>query len=290
MADSVGIRLGVDGEKAFKASLAAVNSQLKSLGAEMLAVTASFTKNADSQEALAAKNTVLGKSIDMQKSKVDLLNKQIEAQKGKLDALGSALDKASAEYGENSDQALKAQNAYNRQAKTVGDLTAQLHKAEAELSGMSAAMEDNNDALAGGGKSMEDLADGARNAAGGLEDAGKAGLSFGDIIKANVISDAVIGGIRALGEAMKTVASAAIDLVKDSVAGFSSMSSWRAASRRCSARRPRPWMNTPSLLENQRKRWRGSMRSFSPPSRRYLTTRTRRFRARDCPPTSTWRP
>lgn len=221
MADSVGIRLGVDGEKAFKASLAAVNSQLKSLGAEMLAVTASFTKNADSQEALAAKNTVLGKSIDMQKSKVDLLNKQIEAQKGKLDALGSALDKASAEYGENSEQALKAQNAYNRQAKTVGDLTAQLHKAEAELSGMSAAMEDNNDALAGGGKSMDELADGARNAADGLKDAGKAGLSFGDIIKANVISEAVVGGIRALGDAMKTVAGAALDLAKESISGFS---------------------------------------------------------------------
>lgn len=221
MADSVGIRLGVDGEKAFKASLAAVNSQLKSLGAEMLAVTASFTKNADSQEALAAKNTVLGKSIDMQKSKVDLLNKQIEAQKGKLDALGSALDKASAEYGENSDQALKAQNAYNRQAKTVGDLTTQLHKAEAELSGMSAAMEDNNDALAGGGKSMDELADGARNAADGLKGAGKAGLSFGDIIKANVISEAVVGGIRALGDAMKTVAGAALDLAKESISGFS---------------------------------------------------------------------
>lgn len=221
MPDSVGIRLGVDGEKAFKASLAAVNSQLKSLGAEMLAVTASFTKNANSQEALAAKNTVLGKSIDMQKSKVDLLNKQIESQKGKLDSLGAALDKASAEYGENSEQALKAQNAYNRQAKTVSDLTTQLHKAEAEMSGMSAAMEDNNEALKQSGGFFKKLFDGARNAADGLEDAGKAGLSFGDIIKANVISEAVIGGIRALGEAMKTVAGAALDLAKDSVAGFS---------------------------------------------------------------------
>lgn len=221
MADSVGIRLGVDGEKAFKDSLAAVNSQLKSLGAEMLAVTASFTKNANSQEALAAKNTVLGKSMDMQKSKVDLLNKQIESQKGKLDALGAALDKATADYGENSEEALKAQNAYNRQAKTVNDLTTQLHKAEAELSGMSAAMEDNNQALEGGGESMDELAKGARNAADGLEDAGKAGLSFGDVIKANVISEAVIGGIRALGEAMKTVAGAALDLAKDSIAGFS---------------------------------------------------------------------
>lgn len=221
MPDSVGIRLGVDGEKAFKDSLAAVNSQLKSLGAEMLAVTASFTKNANSQEALAAKNTVLGKSMDMQKEKVGLLNKQIESQKGKLDALGAALDKATADYGENSEEALKAQNAYNRQAKTVNDLTTQLHKAEAELSGMSAAMEDNNDALKQSGGFFQKLAGGARDAADGLNKAGSAGLSFGDIIKANVISEAVIGGIRALGEAMKTVASAALDLAKDSVAGFS---------------------------------------------------------------------
>ena len=221
MANDIGVRLGVEGEKAFRDSVKAVNSQLKALGAEMKAVTASFTRNADSQEALAAKNAVLGKSVEAQKAKMDLLNKQIQGQKDKLDELGAALDKAAAEYGENSEQAIKAQNAYNKQAKTVNDLTAQLHKAEAEMHGMSDAMEDNNKALEGGGDSMEDLADGARNAADGLEKAGDAGLSFGDIIKANVISDAVIGGIRALADAMKEVASAAIGLAKDSISGFS---------------------------------------------------------------------
>ena len=55
MASDVGVRLGVDGEKAFRDSLKAVNSQIKALGAEMTSVTASFLDNASSQQALAAK-------------------------------------------------------------------------------------------------------------------------------------------------------------------------------------------------------------------------------------------
>lgn len=65
MAYDIGARLGIEGEKAFKDSLKAVNAQIKALGAEMTAVTASFLKNADSQQSLAAKNTVLNKSIEI---------------------------------------------------------------------------------------------------------------------------------------------------------------------------------------------------------------------------------
>ena len=54
MASDVGVKLGVEGEKAFQNSLKAVNAQIKALGAEMAAVTASFVQNADSQQALAA--------------------------------------------------------------------------------------------------------------------------------------------------------------------------------------------------------------------------------------------
>ena len=211
----------MDGEKAFRSSINAVNAQIKALGAEMEAVTASFVKNANSQDALAAKNAVLGRSIETQNAKMSVLNKEIERQKEVLASLGTALDQASAEYGEQSEQAAAAQNAYNRQSKTVSDLTAQLHKAQKELSGFSGAMEDNNKALAGGGDNMEDLADGAQQAAAGLDRAGQAGLSFGDILKADILSDAIISGVRALADAFREVASAAVDLVKDSVAGFS---------------------------------------------------------------------
>lgn len=175
MASDVGVRLGVDGEKAFKDSLKAVNSQIKALGAEMTSVTASFLDNASSQQALAAKNTVLNKSIEMTKSKIGVLNKEIARQKEYLDALGEALDKASAEFGENSEQALKAQNAYNQQAKRVSDLTADLHKTETQLSGLNQAMAENNRAMEGSadamgsfGEEVHDSADGVTQLANAL--------------------------------------------------------------------------------------------------------------------------
>lgn len=151
MASDVGVKLGVDGERAFRDSINAVNAQIKALGAEMTAVTATFAKNADSQQALAAKNAVLGNSIDATKSKVGVLTKEIASQKEKLDGLGEALEKAGREFGENSKQALSAQNEYNKQSKTVSDLTAQLHRAEAELANMDQAVEENKNKMSSWG-------------------------------------------------------------------------------------------------------------------------------------------
>lgn len=151
MASDVGVKLGVDGEKAFRDSINAVNAQIKALGAEMTAVTATFAKNADSQQALAAKNAVLGNSIDATKSKVSVLTKAIASQKEKLDGLGEALEKAGREFGENSKQAISAQNEYNKQSKKVSDLTAQLHRAEAELANMDQAVEENKNKMSSWG-------------------------------------------------------------------------------------------------------------------------------------------
>lgn len=221
MPSDVGVKLGVEGEKAFQSSLKAVNAQIKALGAEMTAVTASFVQNADSQQALAAKNEVLGRSIEATRNKVDVLNKEITGQKEKLNALGQALEKAAQEFGNNSDQALKAQNEYNRQSKTVNDLTTQLHKAEAELAGMTQAVEENKQAMDGSGEGLNELADGAQRAGDSLEKAEKAGLSFGDVLKANLLSDVIAAGARKLAEALEAVGHAALDLGKQSLEGFS---------------------------------------------------------------------
>lgn len=221
MASDVGVKLGVEGEKAFQNSLKAVNAQIKALGAEMAAVTASFVQNADSQQALAAKNTVLGKSIEITKSKIGVLNKEIENQSEKLGALEEALANASAEFGEQSTEALKAQNAYNEQSKKVNDLVTQLNKAKAQLAGMTQAVEENNRAMEGSGAGMDELADGAERAGNSLEKAEKAGLSFGDVLKANLLSDAIAAGARRLAEAMEAVGRAALELGRQSLEGFS---------------------------------------------------------------------
>lgn len=87
MADSFGIKLGVEGEKEFKSALSDINLSFKVLGSEMKLVQSQFGKNYSSVESLTSRNEVL--------------NRQIEKQKEKIATLKSALDNASSSFGEN---------------------------------------------------------------------------------------------------------------------------------------------------------------------------------------------
>ncbi len=74
MAD-FGLRIGVEGEKDFKQSLADINRAFKVLGSEMQLVTSQFDRNDKSAAALAARNGVLNREIDTQKDKIGTLNR-----------------------------------------------------------------------------------------------------------------------------------------------------------------------------------------------------------------------
>jgi len=145
----IGPRIGIEGEKAFKDSLSAVVSNVKALGAEMKAVTAAFSGNEHSMEALTAQSGVLERSISATEEEIALLNKQYDSQKKVLEGLGEALEQAAAEYGETSKEALKAQNAYNRQYRTLNELKTKMENASASLSGFQSALAANERAAAG---------------------------------------------------------------------------------------------------------------------------------------------
>ena len=98
MSYDIGPRIGIEGEKAFKDSLSAVVSNVKALGAEMKAVTAAFSGNEHSMEALTAQSGVLERSISATEEEIALLNKQYDSQKKVLEGLGEALEQAAAEY------------------------------------------------------------------------------------------------------------------------------------------------------------------------------------------------
>ena len=72
MADSFGLKIGLEGEKEFKKALADINQSFKVLGSEMKLATSQFDKNDKSVEALAARNKVLRKEIDEQIQKSTL--------------------------------------------------------------------------------------------------------------------------------------------------------------------------------------------------------------------------
>lgn len=118
MAD-IGLKIGVEGEKEFKKSLADINQSFKVLGSEMKLVESEFGKNESSIESLTAKNEVL--------------NKQIDSQKDKIETLRKALENASASFGEND--------------RRTQNWAVQLNNAQAELNGMERELKGNEKAL-----------------------------------------------------------------------------------------------------------------------------------------------
>ena len=112
MADKFGLKIGLEGEKEFKQSLADINSAFKVLGSEMKLVESQFDRNDTSVEALTARNEVLGKQIDAQKSKIEVLR--------------AALQNATESFGEND----KRTQAWQIQ---LNNAEAALNKMEREL-------------------------------------------------------------------------------------------------------------------------------------------------------------
>lgn len=184
--NDIGPRIGIDGEKEFNASIKAINAQMKSLGAEMKAVTAEFASNAKSEEALSAKNEVLGRSVEAAKNKLTVLDSQLERQKGKLSELAAELDRTTAEFGENSVEAQRAQNAYNQQYRSVADLEAQYQRTRQQLAEYQNQLEDTGEqqdqlnpeqitAMAAGWSMLKPAVDGVLNS---LREAIDVGMAF----------------------------------------------------------------------------------------------------------------
>lgn len=67
------LKVGLDGEAEYKRALKEIENGLKVLGSEMNLVSAQFDDNADSVEALAAKNDVLDRTILSQEEKIETL-------------------------------------------------------------------------------------------------------------------------------------------------------------------------------------------------------------------------
>lgn len=189
MAGSFGGSVKLTGESEYRKALQQITSELRVMASQMQIVTATYGKNDTSVEGLTARNKVL--------------NEQIEKQKEKVDTLKQALEKSKTEYGENSNKTL--------------DWQIKLNKAEAELIKMNNEVEENEQVMKESGKATEENANSMEQFSDSTDDAGKSALSLGDIIKANLISEAIIGGIKALPNAVLGMGKSFVGALSDGV-------------------------------------------------------------------------
>lgn len=198
MSIDIGPRIGLDGEKAFRSSLSAISQQLKTMDAEMKAVTSEYADNEKSTEALTAKNAVLEKSVAAATQKMGLLTDQASKQRKTLGDLEAALQKAVQEYGATSDEAIKAQNAYNRQYQSVAKLEMQISQTKAEVNNFNKEIQDNTAQIKRNKAGLDDAED-------SVDDFRDSVKSAGDSLKQAFTVGAVSGAIQSLASSLSSL-------------------------------------------------------------------------------------
>ena len=189
---NINTRFTLSGEKEYKQAISEIGSGMKVLDSEMRKVSSAYAQNADSVEALNAKNDVLGRKISTQTEKIEYLR--------------AALQQSAEKYGEADKRTMQWQ--------------ASLNNAEAELNNLNNQLDENKQKIADSGKEMGNLGD----VVNGLTS--KLGIQLPDGMKSSMNamgsldaqSLALAGGFAAVAAAIVKVEKAMISMTKESAA------------------------------------------------------------------------
>ena len=189
---NINTRFTLSGEKEYKQAISEIGSGMNVLNSEMHKVQSAYAQNADSVEALSAKNDVLGRKISTQTEKIEYLR--------------AALQQSAEKYGEADKRTMQWQTSLNN--------------AEAELNNLNNQLDENKQKIADSGKEMGNLGD----VVNGLTS--KLGIQLPDGMKSSMNamgsldaqSLALAGGFAAVAAAIVKAEKAMISMTKESAA------------------------------------------------------------------------
>lgn len=189
---NINTRFTLSGEKEYKQAISEIGSGMKVLDSEMRKVSSAYAQNADSVEALNAKNDVLGRKISTQTEKIEYLR--------------AALQQSAEKYGEADKRTMQWQTSLNN--------------AEADLNNLNNQLDENKQKIADSGKEMGNLGD----VVNGLTS--KLGIQLPDSMKSSMnamgsldaSSLALAGGFAAVAAEIVKAEKAMISMTKESAA------------------------------------------------------------------------
>ncbi len=132
------------------------------------------------------------KNIKQAKTSYDSMKNTLQSQKDKVKELKEALSKMEKEYGSNNE--------------TVRIFKTQLNNAENQLKQMEDATDKSNKEL----KEMKK----------GFDDAGDGALKFSDVLKANVLGDVIVDGLKKIGSATLEIGKAFVEVGKQAIDNY----------------------------------------------------------------------
>ncbi|SPJ41802.1 Chromosome partition protein Smc [Corynebacterium diphtheriae subsp. lausannense] len=208
---SFGLRIGLEGEREFKKAIADINRSMRVLGSELKLVASQFGKNESSAVALTAKNQVLAKQIDTQRNKIATLKQ--------------ALENAANAFGESDSRTKNWQIQLNNAEATLNDLERELGANENAIEGFNSEAAESEHDLKNAAKGADKLEGEVDELGQELDETGGKTSHFGDLLKANLASEAIIGSVKAIGTAVKSIGRAMVQGAKDGL-GYNAQMKW----------------------------------------------------------------
>lgn len=240
---TIGARIVLEGEKAYREALKGIRVEQTELRSEMSLCQSEFKTSQNSLEALTKKHEILTKGIEIQSSKIEVYRKAMEGYAGKqeqasekikelqeaLDREEKAMDAMGASAGSNT-QALEeqakviedlkqklalAEEGYGKAEQKAKGYQASLNNATAELNEMKADLAATNRYMEEAEKSADKCARSIDEYGAETHEATEKTNIFGDVLKANLASEAIISGVKRLGSRIREIADAAIETGSD---------------------------------------------------------------------------
>lgn len=189
---NINTRFTLSGEKEYKQAISEIGSGMNVLNSEMRKVQSAYAQNADSVEALSAKNDVLGRKISTQTEKIEYLR--------------AALQQSAEKYGEADKRTMQWQTSLNN--------------AEANLNNLNNQFDENKKKIEESSKEMGNLGDVVNGLTSklGIQLPGSMKSSMNAMGSLDAQSLALAGGFAAVAAAIVKAEKAMISMTKESAA------------------------------------------------------------------------
>lgn len=189
---NINTKFTLSGEKEYKQAISEIGRGMKVLDSEMRKVTSAYAQNADSVEALGAKN--------------DVLERKILTQTEKIEYLKAALQQSAEKYGEADKRTMQWQTSLNN--------------AEADLNSLNNQVDENKQKIADSGKEMGNLGDVVNGLTSklGIQLPDSMKTSMNGMLQLDTTTVAVAGGFAAVAAAIVKAEKALISMTKESAA------------------------------------------------------------------------
>lgn len=232
-----GIRL--NGEKEFRQGVTNVNKSLTAMKSELGLVSAQYDGQANSLEALRAKQEILNRILEEQKKKVEATKEGLNHAKESYDSVGKGLEKLWIDlekatdkmqdiektYGSASEEAKKqreeveklnaaiarGEENYVKAGNRVKDWETKLNTAEAQVLKANSAVNKNAAYMEEAEKAIDKCATSINAFGKEVKDVNAKTDTFMDSLKANLTGTVIIEGVKKIGSVMKEMAKDSIE-------------------------------------------------------------------------------